>query len=99
MIAVLIAPVGAIGGEIFGVYKDTLMFILGVNDGIDLQMLVRDNRVCQSNITEDVSGVNGLVDRLILPSLVIPSYQEFSTVQDLMIAPGCQNPRSIRDVP
>lgn len=32
----LIAPVGAIGGEIFGVDEDALMIILAVSDGIYL---------------------------------------------------------------
>ena len=34
VIAMFIAPVGAVGGEVFGVYEDTLMTILKVSDGI-----------------------------------------------------------------
>lgn len=83
MIAVLIAPVGAISGEIFGIYVGTLIVVLGVSNCIDLQVLVRDNRISQS----DIAG------------LVVPSYQELSTVEDLILATGYRNPRSVRDVP
>lgn len=41
-----------------------LMVILGVSDRIYLQVLVRDSGIRQSNIAKEVSGVNGLVDRL-----------------------------------
>lgn len=83
MIDVLIAPVGAISGEIFGIYVGTLIVVLGVSNCIDLQVLVRDNRISQS----DIAG------------LVVPSYQELSTVEDLILATGYRNPRSVRDVP
>lgn len=99
MIAVLIAPVGAISGEIFGIYVGTLIVVLGVSNCIDLQVLVRDNRISQSDIAKDISDVNGLIDRFISPGLVVPSYQELSTVEDLILATGYRNPRSVRDVP
>lgn len=83
MIDVLIAPVGAISGEIFGIYVGTLIVVLGVSNCIDLQVLVRDNRISQS----DIAG------------LVVPSYQELSTVEDLILATGYRNPRSVRDMP
>ncbi len=80
MVAVLIAPVGAIGGEIFGVYKDTLIIFLGINGGIYLQVLVRDSGIRQDDITKGFSGFNGLVDRFFSPGSVIPAYQELLTI-------------------
>lgn len=62
VIAVLIAPVGAIEGEIFCVYEDALMIVLGINNGIYLQVLVRDCGIRQNDIAKRISGVNGLVD-------------------------------------
>ncbi|KAL9070291.1 MAG: hypothetical protein Q9161_004984 [Pseudevernia consocians] len=60
VIAVLITPVGAINGEIFGVYEDTLMIVLGINNGIYLQVLARDSGIRQNDIAKRISGVNGL---------------------------------------
>ena len=80
MVAVLKAPVGAIDGEIFGVYKDTFIIVLDINDVVNLQVLVRDSGVLQDDITKRFSGFNGLVDRLFSPGLAIPAYQELLTV-------------------
>ena len=80
MIAVLIAPVGAINGEIFGVYEDTLMIVLGINNGIYLQVLARDSGIRQNDIAKRISGVNGLVDWFFSPGFAIPSYKKLLTV-------------------
>lgn len=94
----LIAPVGAIGGEIFGVHEDTLMVILDVSDSVYLQVLFRDSGIRQNNIAKEISSVNGLVDPLISPGLVVPSYQKLSTIEYLIPATGYSGPRSVQDV-
>lgn len=66
--AVLIAPVGAIGREIFSVYEKTLMILLIVSDSIYLQVLSRNIYILQSDST----------------GLIISSDQEISTFEYLM---------------
>ena len=48
----LIAPKGAIGGEIFRVDENTLMVILDVSDRVYLQMLIRDGGIGHNDIAE-----------------------------------------------
>ena len=92
----LIAPVGAIGREIFSVYENTLVTFLVVSDSIYLQVLSRNSQILQSDSTEDISSIEGLVNRSVSPYLMISSYQELSTFEYLMT--GYPKPRSERDM-
>lgn len=61
-------------------------------------MLIRDSGIRQNDIAEEISGVDGLVDRLISPALVVPPYQELLPVEYLMSCTGYPKLRSVRDV-
>ena len=70
----LIAPRGAIGGEIFRVHENMLMIILDVSGRVYQQMFIRDSEIGYNDIAEELSGVDGLMDPFYSPGLVVPSY-------------------------
>ena len=61
-------------------------------------MLVGYSRIRQNNIAEEVSGVNDLVDGVIMPGFMVPPYYEISTVEYLIPAASFVISVSMQDV-